>query len=587
MLENEAEELKTRLGALLRSRLATIEPEIIDGKKSYLVRCRSGEMRCRLPMVFRGSAVKPEARATHIEACRSKVPAGGTAGALDEWIERAKTDKAEEKAAPIMISGTASSTSVDWYGTEMSLQALSGMAEQFRAGVDVAPRHGGWLSPLSWNEMMGRTIMANIERGDVAEPAEGSTDPGFTLAVTGECDPAMPLVADLVRRLDAKQPIGLSIGGWFREVRYLTNDEGDVDRIIIERVELDHVAVVRSPANPDCMDLEVMRSIAADVLRARAKAALPVPAGDPPVAVPADPPARSVAPPVISDPAGRGKVACDKDACSGDGCSEDGCGCACHGERSTGAPAVRSVVPPVVAAPPVVPEEGRTTETVTAPVVVDTGDAPRNSHPVEAESGRSTSEESPMDPAIKAMLDQILAGQTADRATTTSIATRLDAIEAARAAAPPAPVPVPAPAAESADVTELRAKLAAAESEKRSLELGMLALIDQPQRSGRSGAPLLSNNPAFTGSELDALIGRSKAERAGRKGADAICRTALVAERAKPVLAMRATPGVLLSSSPAGHALREAAQDAPELLRQLLVAAEEDGIIGNLETGWN
>lgn len=192
-----------------------------------------------------------------------------------------------------------------------------------------------------------------------------------------------------------------------------------------------------------------------------------------------------------------------------------------------------------------------------------------------------------MDPAIKAMLDQILAGQTADRATTGSIVSRLEAIEAARAAAPPAPVPVPAPAAESAEVTELRARVAAVESEKRSLELGILAMIDQPHRIGRSGAPLLSSNPAFTGTELDALIGRSKAERAGRKGVDAICRTALVAERAKPVLAMRATPGVLLSSSPAGHALREAAQDAPELLRQLLVAAEEDGIIGNLETGWN
>ena len=41
----------------------------------------------------------------------------------------------------VLVLGVASSTSVDWHGTEMSLQALQRMVTQFKRGVSHVPSH--------------------------------------------------------------------------------------------------------------------------------------------------------------------------------------------------------------------------------------------------------------------------------------------------------------------------------------------------------------------------------------------------------------------------------------------------------------
>jgi hypothetical protein len=63
--------------------------------------------------------------------------------------------------------------------------------------------------------------------------------------------PDHPLTAELLRRVDRGDKIGQSIGGWFTEIRLIADEDGEVGRVIVEEVELDHLAATRSPANPD------------------------------------------------------------------------------------------------------------------------------------------------------------------------------------------------------------------------------------------------------------------------------------------------------------------------------------------------
>lgn len=167
------------------------------------------------------------------------------------------------------VVGTASSTSVDWYGTEMSLDALRGMAEQFNsdAGVPLLPTHGDWFSVPEWDDVIGRSVSAEIQRAEVAEPYD-SAEAGYTLVVTSALLD-VEKARELRDRLDAGQPIGQSIGGWFTGMTVIYNEEtDDLERIIILSVQLDHLAITRMPANPDSYGLANLRSRVSGALRA-------------------------------------------------------------------------------------------------------------------------------------------------------------------------------------------------------------------------------------------------------------------------------------------------------------------------------
>lgn len=164
---------------------------------------------------------------------------------------RAEDD--EDSPGSYVLTAIASSSSVDWYGTEMSLLALENMAQQFRDGVPILPSHGNCLETHEWDGVIGRSFAAEIKRADVAEPADAS-EQGFTLHVSSRVHAGDEdnLGRKLLRALRRGDPIGTSIGGWFVDVRVITDpDTDDVLRIIVEEVLLDHLAITRSPANPD------------------------------------------------------------------------------------------------------------------------------------------------------------------------------------------------------------------------------------------------------------------------------------------------------------------------------------------------
>lgn len=224
------------------------DPETVDGRKVYVVRCKVGEARMRLPFHR----------------------AGGK-GATGEQRAIATSEPTDGK---LMIEGTASSTSEDWYGTEMSPACLLGMQAQFNMGIGLFPSHGSWIDGLEWDDEMGHTVEAVIEPMQMTAGQAEDQDPemgsGYCLRIKGDLDAENAKCQELARRLAKGQKIGMSIGGWFTEIRFIMDeDEEEIDRIIVEKVELDHLAIVRNPANPDCVDLKLLRSIATTSLRGR------------------------------------------------------------------------------------------------------------------------------------------------------------------------------------------------------------------------------------------------------------------------------------------------------------------------------
>jgi len=157
-----------------------------------------------------------------------------------------------------LLEGIASSTSVDWHGTEMSIGALDVMARQFKAGVPYVPSH----HEDEWDQVFGRTIDAEVIEGRVVNAAK-TNEPteGYLLKVVTTVYTEDQRGKRLVEMVDRGQTIGWSIGGWFTELTILTNEQDEVERIIIQGVELDHLATTRRPSNPDSWIGELSRSV--------------------------------------------------------------------------------------------------------------------------------------------------------------------------------------------------------------------------------------------------------------------------------------------------------------------------------------
>ncbi len=261
----------------LKQALITAPCTLEEGKKVYTVRAARG----LLPFSFALSMA--DGKVSNHKAFLGDVPQIRAAG------EPGTAPDGKEPSEDVIVTGTASSTSVDWYGTEMSQACLLDMTGQFASGVDVMPSHGGGFfgTPLSWDDTMGRTTAGDVSTAAVAEPAD-SVEQGWVLKVSMALDCDSEKVESLCKRLGKGQAIGLSIGGWFREVRYIRDDNGDLSRIVVESVELDHLAIVRNPANPDCMDLQVLRSTGVE-WATDLKAKAPAPAAPAVEAAPAEP----------------------------------------------------------------------------------------------------------------------------------------------------------------------------------------------------------------------------------------------------------------------------------------------------------
>lgn len=271
------------------------EPEIVDGQRTYLVRAR-------VPFVF--SALLTDARIENRAKAKkadSEEPDSPTNPGDQKVVTKADGEGGEDTTDPAseggemgsesVLYGIASSTGVDTYGTEMSKRALDGMATQFSGGeVCYLPAHPSWSGNGEWDSVIGYVTKGEVVSGAVENAADGA-EPGFVLRVEVTLDPC-EMTERLCKRIEQKRKIGQSIGGWFTELRYIyAKDAGEWDppeRVIIEGVELDHLAATRRPSNGDSW-IDGMRSAISTahdlaVVRAKSKrsdAAEPAPAAEP------------------------------------------------------------------------------------------------------------------------------------------------------------------------------------------------------------------------------------------------------------------------------------------------------------------
>lgn len=531
----------------------------------HVIRCKPGSVPLRLPASVRRSESRVVLDGSVVE--RSKVPEG-----------RAADD------AVFIVEGVASSTSVDWYGTEMSPRALDDMANQFNRGVDLFPRHGGFLDTVEWDEVVGRTFAAGLQEADVADPADVS-ERGFVLGIQARVNRNAPRAEELERRLDDGQEIGLSIGGWFLEVRYVTDDDGEIERIIVERVLLDHVAIVRSPANPDSYGLQILR----DAGRA-AKAIRSTDLGDVQT--------RHVIRVEEEDDAIVIRLAKGAASPSEDEPEEED-------DRTSGTPEPRSEgnpeeVPSISGddnsyhpgdeftaggdhSPGGDPEHrsdamsGDNTEMMDLLRSIKAGQD-KLTERVETLEGRAsaTPEETP-EATPEATVEATPAEDIADLIARTVAAT----VEATRAAAPETPTPAPA---EGSEVEELRARIAGLEAERDNRDEALANLVGSGRvgRGSRMTTPVLGGgfDSEQAGRDIDLLIERCKAN---GDTAPVLC---AVVNRHKKAIAITREASGHLPRGERGREYLQAAHNADATLRQILIGAERDGLIGDLDRGW-
>jgi hypothetical protein len=168
---------------------------------------------------------------------------------------------------PRLVSGIASSTSVDFFGTEMSLRALRLMATQMMAtnGIPYLPRHNNGLGgAVEWDSVIGRTVHAEVVPAESVAKAFNEAEAQFILRVTIALFDDEPVAQTLLRRIGRGEEIGQSIGGWFTSLQIIQTEDGEVERVIVQGVELDHLAVTRAPANPDSNGIVNLRTALAD-----------------------------------------------------------------------------------------------------------------------------------------------------------------------------------------------------------------------------------------------------------------------------------------------------------------------------------
>jgi hypothetical protein len=170
----------------------------------------------------------------------------------------------EDNKGRVKVRGIASSTSVDHYGTEMSFKALMKMKEQVKEGVVILPRHDSLAGSglAEWDEVIGRTVDAEVKQAKVKNPSRLNR-PQFVLEVDSYLYSDDQRTVDLIKRLKRGEPIGQSIGGWFENIQVEETDDGEIKRVIVQDVTLDHIAITRAPANPDSggLSLNIRSSI--------------------------------------------------------------------------------------------------------------------------------------------------------------------------------------------------------------------------------------------------------------------------------------------------------------------------------------
>lgn len=243
-----------------------------EGKRIFNVRCK-----VPLPSIpqlaARVEAVQRDTNGKALDLAEMAADMGvelrdfhdiGNNGDSSEHLVDGEGEDAERLNASLpLISGIASSTSVDFFGTEMSTRALKMMAVQMMraGGLAYIPRHNrGLAGGIEWDEVIGRTVHAEVVPTEQAAKPYNESEAQWLLRVTIQLYDNEPAAENLLRRIERGESIGQSIGGWFTNLQIIQNEDGDVERVIVLGVELDHLAVTRAPANPDSVGLVQLRS---------------------------------------------------------------------------------------------------------------------------------------------------------------------------------------------------------------------------------------------------------------------------------------------------------------------------------------
>ena len=178
----------------------------------------------------------------------------------------------EKRVNEYLIEGIASSTSIDSHGTEMARNALQRMAKQIKSGVPILPSHASHNANGigEWDEVIGRTVGSDIVAERNVKNAADKSEQQYLLKVRSVLYKDEPKTQALLRRLGRGEPIGQSIGGWFEDVEVIEQD-GNIQRVIVNDVTLDHIAITRAPSNPDSINLMTlsMRSKLQDMVQER------------------------------------------------------------------------------------------------------------------------------------------------------------------------------------------------------------------------------------------------------------------------------------------------------------------------------
>ncbi len=241
-------------------------------------------LRCRIPFAF-------DARAAGSWQVRD---AHRAEGATERIIEQAAPAPVENPNMPKVVGpqvvGYSSSTGVDAYGTEMSQEALASMADQCKRGTVVyLPTHPGLGCSGEWEDVIGYLVDGEVEAADVPSAASAE-EAGFRLRTVVQLDETNPKAMMLADKLKAGHPIGQSIGGYFTRMRFQFAEGQSPDdwmsvpeRIIVEDVELDHVAATRMPANRESYIAEVRSMLTATARSVRSTSSEDAPKAETPV----------------------------------------------------------------------------------------------------------------------------------------------------------------------------------------------------------------------------------------------------------------------------------------------------------------
>jgi hypothetical protein len=130
------------------------------------------------------------------------------------------------------INGVASDTGQDLVGDIMAPSAIKSMADSLQQHIiEVNAEHD-----TSWRSELGEVVTLNVAKDN-------------ELVFEGKLND-MSTADDLWKALTKyNKQLGVSIGGYVREYELEKNDAGDWVRVFKD-IELDHIAITSSPANP-------------------------------------------------------------------------------------------------------------------------------------------------------------------------------------------------------------------------------------------------------------------------------------------------------------------------------------------------